>query len=554
MTTKNESHICNATAIPSSLDRRRFLRNSSGIMALTAFPLAALSYKKVEAVDLSDDVRYSRLRRNRAFKIRVDAAKYQGMQPLPVQVNNGDDISFSNKIASFSKGLPHDNLGHPDISAYGVLTHALYTQNQADFEMIPLGGTVKLVNPQASYTYALEGPDSHHLYLPAAPKFSSAETAAEAVELYWHSLVRDVHFDDYPTDPDVLAACTELSGLSAFRGPSVGGQVTPETLFRGAASGNLTGPYLSQFLLMDIPYGPMLIPQKINTVLPGLDFSTQYDEWLAVQNGSVPSRSSYDPQVRYLRNGRDLAEYVRKDVTFQAYHNACLILLGLRAPFDAANPYLASKTQYGAMTFGAPHVIDLLTRVSNTALNASFYQKWLLHKRCRPEEYAGRVHNLRTGAANYPIHPDVLNSQALQQSYLRHGTYLLPAAYPEGAPTHPAYPAAHATLAGACVTILKAFFSESWVLPKAYTASADGLALVPYGGATLTVGGELDKLAANIAIGRDFAGVHWRSDSIQGLLLGEALALGILHDYRNTYNEAFAGFSVTLFDGSTVVA
>jgi hypothetical protein len=35
---------------------------------------------------------------------------------------------------------------------------------------------------------------------------------------------------------------------------------------------------------------------------------------------------------------------------------------------------------------------------------------------------------------------------------------LLPMAFQEGSPMHPSYGAGHATVAGACVTILKAFF------------------------------------------------------------------------------------------------
>ncbi len=46
------------------------------------------------------------------------------------------------------------------------------------------------------------------------------------------------------------------------------------------------------------------------------------------------------------------------------------------------------------------------------------------------------------------------------------------------------------------------------------------------------------------------AGVHWRSDGIQGILLGEKVALQILNDYRQTYNESFGGFSFTKFDGT----
>ena len=44
----------------------------------------------------------------------------------------------------------------------------------------------------------------------------------------------------------------------------------------------------------------------------------------------------------------------------------------------------------------------------------------------------------------------------------------------------------------------------------------------------------LNKLAANLALGRDIAGVHWRSDGREGLKLGEAVAVGHLTDLRAT--------------------
>jgi hypothetical protein len=128
--------------------------------------------------------------------------------------------------------------------------------------------------------------------------------------------------------------------------------------------------------------------------------------------------------------------------------------------------------------------------------------------------------------------------------------------FPEGCPLHPAYGAGHATVAGASVTILKAFFDESFVIPDPVVPSPDGLSLVPYTGpdaANLTVRGELDKLASNVAIGRNFGGVHWRSDYTASLRLGEALAISILRDQRATYfGEEFDGFSFTSFDGAAI--
>ena len=83
----------------------------------------------------------------------------------------------------------------------------------------------------------------------------------------------------------------------------------------------------------------------------------------------------------------------------------------------------------------------------------------------------------------------------------------------------------------------------------------DGLSLVPYAGSDagdLTVGGELNKIAANVALGRDTAGVHWRSDANESLKLGEQIAISILKDQRACYNEVFNGFSLTKFDGTTI--
>ena len=86
----------------------------------------------------------------------------------------------------------------------------------------------------------------------------------------------------------------------------------------------------------------------------------------------------------------------------------------------------------------------------------------------------------------------------------------------------------------------------------AVEATADGAALEPWRGASLTLGNEIDKLAANIALGRDAAGVHYRSDSVRGLFVGEQQALGLLRDYSRTYNERFDGFIVRKFNGDKV--
>ena len=101
------------------------------------------------------------------------------------------------------------------------------------------------------------------------------------------------------------------------------------------------------------------------------------------------------------------------------------------------------------------------------------------------------------------------------------------------------------------MTVLKAFFNEAFIIPDPIIALDNGFTTREYRGEDLTVGGELNKLAANIAIGRDFAGLHWRSDSIAGMQLGEQVTLRLLMDHKQTYNENYS-YSLTLIDGSTV--
>jgi hypothetical protein len=158
----------------------------------------------------------------------------------------------------------------------------------------------------------------------------------------------------------------------------------------------------------------------------------------------------------------------------------------------------------------------------------------------------------------------VLNSTALGKVFAKNGSYFLPLAFPEGSPQHPSYPEGHATMAGACATILKAAFDGSLPynkLPKnggIVSANADGSALVSYSGLDadrITINGEIDKLASNIGQSRNMAGVHWRADSDYGLRLGEAVALSLLRDQGNNYTgEKFEGFVITTFDGKTVEA
>jgi hypothetical protein len=495
----------------------------------------------------------ARERRHRAFVLRRDDAIFQRDSPATPLVSNGDEDAYANRIASFSKGMPHSDLGEVDLNAYNAFLAALNSGQWADFEAIPLGGASKLSNPQAAYCYSMEGADGAALGAPPAPAFASAQAAGEMVEDYWQALTRDVPFSQYGTDPTIAQAVADLNKLSDYRGPKVNGQVTADVIFRGPTPGDQAGPFLSQFLLKTVPMGAASMPQLYRTAVAGDDYWTSYADWLKGQRGGATGSNNFDSTPRYIRNNRDLAMYLLVDWSGQANVMAAFILNSFgAAALSPSNPYLYSATQAGNLTFGPAQQIDLVPRVPNPANRACWVQKWLVHRRVRPEAFGGRIHNVVTGAAKYTIHSDVLNSAALKAVFSAKGNYLLPMAYPVGSPLHPSYPAAHAVTAGAGITVLKALFNESFVIPSPVTASDDGLSLVPYTGASLTVGGELNKLASNIALGRDAAAVHYRSDGVEGIKLGEAIAISILRDTATLYNEVFPGFSFTKYDGTPV--
>lgn len=508
-------------------------------------------------------------RRTNAYDLRVNQAYKQYLVKPAKHVNNGDEETHPTYFAQFSKGLVHDAKGNPDRYSYKSLLKAVRTGRPLDYDAIVTGHPdAKLKNPQAALAYDLEGGDSHVFGIPPAPKFSSAWRAGEAVENYWMSLLRDVSFLDYGTgaNTDVenltVAACAELNALSDFRGPrepaGPGGLVTPDTLFRMNPKGCLLGPYISQFLYLDCPYGAVKIEQKMRTPMPGQlnEFLKTFATWLDSQNGKNPLATlTMDATTRYIRNGRDLGQWVHIDVLNQLSLHAMCVLFSINAPVNVGNPYNNSLNQCGFSTFGGPHLISLLGEVSARALRAVWFQKWNVHRSLRPEEYGGRVHQTKAGVEVYPLNQEILDSDAIDRVHTENGTWLLPQAFPEGCPLHPAYGSGHATVAGATITILKAWFDGNYILPAGILKqpSADGTTLEPYlGGDVLTVEGELNKIASNIAQGRCIAGVHWRSDSDASLKLGEEVAIKLLEDQKPLFNENFAGFTFYKFDGTRV--
>jgi hypothetical protein len=495
-------------------------------------------------------------RKMAASRIRQAAAQAYLDEPSPAHRSNGDEARYSDKRASFAKTLPHNDAGEVDAEAFAMLVSVLSSGDANGFETIPRDprAEVELNNTQATYAFDLVGLDGAATLLEPAPAFSSAIMASDMAELYWLSLTRDAAFREYETDPLVAAAVADLNAFAEPLTSSNGEKLTPATAFRGNMPGDLVGPYLSQFLWLDIPYGIKSIDQRYTVPVRGQSFLTGYAEWLACQRGVKPlSKIAFDSTPRFICSTCELAEYVHRDFSFQTYMNAALIMLALgKDALSPTNPYRRSRTQIGDITLGSKNVLSMVAQAALLGQKGAYFHKWQVHRRLRPECFAGRIETHARGQRQYDLHADVIQCDAVGRVRSQNGTRLLPVAFPEGCPTHPSYPAAHACNAGACATILKAFFDTDYVLPHPVEAAANGLALEPWRGAALTLGNEIDKLASNIALGRDAAGVHYRSDSIRGLFVGEQQALGLLRDYSRTYNERFDGFVVRKFSGEKV--
>lgn len=253
-----------------------------------------------------------------------------------------------------------------------------------------------------------------------------------------------------------------------------------------------------------ISYGLQAVDQRVRPHERERDHMTEWTSWTDVQNGAnrkdldfyltanqtdVDADASVqlgDPISRFIATPRDLATYVHFDALYQAYLNACLLLLAEKYENDFGLPEPAG-TRDAFASYGGPHILTLVTEVATRALKAVRRQKYNVHLRSRPEAvaagialaWAGKSSELGSQGADLgkmaqdlaPVlalvkdHNAAKNAQWAADGWAvdlgetgEDFNALLPMAFPEGSPMHPAYGAGHATVAGACVTILKAYF------------------------------------------------------------------------------------------------
>ncbi|MEM1414497.1 MAG: bromoperoxidase [Myxococcota bacterium] len=436
-----------------------------------------------------------------------------------------------------------------------------------------------------------------------------------------------------------------VTAQELFRGSSPGNEVGPylsQFLLIGTwdqstppeiIDGRAGSPEATLSARGQITYGSIQIDQRILVAEPNRDFMQTTKTWFDVQQGFQPTleRQLYSPDEgagategfaarRFLSTPRDLATYVHFDALYEAYLNACLILWQQQAPLDPAFDQLSGHGRYhslagglagttrnagGFALFGGPHVLTLVTEVATRALKAVRFQKFNNHIRLRPETLAGRLALADAIKKPFPnlgesfeamkhlmsktVDAIVAHNRGGDGGKGKGARPFLPMAFAEGSPMHPAYGAGHATVAGACVTVLKAFFDTDAVfvrpqgkgeprfkryegkctiagkereadVPVAFVSDYayqddNGTPLEGHGLVSLdcvqplTLEGELNKLAANISIGRNMAGVHYYSDYFDSVRMGEEIAIAMLEEQALGYKTDPFVMSVPTFDG-----
>ena len=519
----------------------------------------------------------------------------------------------------------------PDAGAVGMAPAPRVGSSELSAEMAEVYGLAILRD--VPFTTICEGGDEQ--LCPGSKKPKAALSAAAVVDA--------LNCMPFFSGDDVLSSTPHNAedGYNGFewnrrfaRTQDFDGSVTTENVFRGSTKGALDGPYISQFMLVGgdslagagggtssfpgtsarfdledglIPYGSVVIDQRTLTHKNCLDYMTNWCSWLDVQNGAdVGGADLFEPKRRFITTPRDLATYVHYDALYEAYLNACLVMLALGVPLSKGFPEPSPSGRRTAFaTFGGPHILSLVTEVATRCLKAVRRQKFNYHRRARPEALGGRLTLACLGAADRlgcagdgfeamleeipaPLRKAIVHHNAEQNaaamermrrvnckgacrphaaksaSAFRDCNLLLPMAFPEGSPMHPAYGAGHATVAGGCVTMLKAFFEmftdcNSFEERPLVDRNGQSVVFVPNSDGSklvrdrktkgpLTVQGELDKLAANISIGRNMAGVHYYSDYYDSARMGERIAIGILLEQAPTYGDAVET-TLKSFDG-----
>ena len=493
------------------------------------------------------------------------------------------DLNIPNYRGVYSKGF----VGHtgpngipigPNPVLYSRFIEAIKSRNQTLLNQV-YSSSSKLVDVHCVFDIELEGKYKSSFVIPNAPSITSLTAAAEILEVYVMALLRNYNF--HILDPEcifydniskeaetylkTLIGYLNLPGIKGkFRYQQVdsSGNITIDTLFRGISRGDVIGPYVSQFFYYETAIGNLKLEQKYQCLdisentISDISNSRYYfgkteQYFNKIWNGGDES-SALQTKTKYMTTLLDLMMYINRDQIWEAIFVTASLFLsrGVDIGFHTSS---RSPRYARFINLGPVDLYNLMTKATKLAMNSTWVWKWS-QLRPRPEEMAYQIHlaknynssDLSGSAINFPS--ELLNNPILNEiASKNNGKYLMPLGYSQGSPFHPSYPGGHATIAGAMVTIMKAWFNCDWLIPAVvpdltgdnlvmYKLKNDNSNSIQY----LRIEDELDKIVTNCSHSRNMAGIHYQSDSEVGILIGEQAAISVLQDEVNKYSDNIA--------------
>lgn len=294
---------------------------------------------------------------------------------------------------------------------------------------------------------------------------------------------KNVKIEDYPIKPSDINEANS-NGVSMFLPTNPRVIVKPSDMVKPPEVGS--HQFWSE--VMETVWATYLAKQNCA-------FNSKFaQDWDSLQPKGLIEGKRYTSDVIFrnyrVRNAAQGAGLVRADFPTDIITGLAKYLYGK----GVKQRELLAKTPYSKFTDNQVMLGHLIGWAVHTVSPNAFAAKWYFGQP-RPEEVIGAWAREEIEA---PIHIDQQLRQLvnIDQVLSDQRKFTM---YPEGSPNHPSMPAMHGAAGG--IAILFGLFFE-----------LDELML-----------DQVRRTAANIAFFRNFAGVHYRTDSVAGLNLGEVV-------------------------------
>lgn len=415
--------------------------------------------------------------------------------------------------------------------------------------------------------------------VPAAPRLSAPELAADMAELYALGLVQDLRAEAL-LDPhcavridgatrftmhELLCELRNLSWFDAgkplsrndperdFTGTGAAehrralrrnrhGQLTLNSLLRGGVALRGGGPVLSTLWNSD-----HLVADTLPAARAWPSEAAPLSEWIGwcAEHSHAGVRLPWGLQ-RQVQNQSlgDRAEALHQTPPARPFHNVVLEALSRGAAIATGLP--GSGLWTGSRLFALMAEAEALAcrfariraaradRMLRPAVTAARMTVCLAREDGQQGDKGGAhraaAEELAVAAPNL-LHWVSRANRARRGPQRFDSSLLLPLAGPERQHLNPSDLAAHAIVAGALATLLKAVFD---------TSSQTQLQAVGEQGPALVLEDQVDRLAADVALLRCVSGGYFPAENVQDLRLGQAIALHLLRDRLESDNRSAA--------------